>query len=272
MSPFGYGRGEGVDAGHGDPEWICSREKPRYDSMFQGLNPVDGKVTGAGTCPPQPPDPAWRALLAATDQCSLLAQLCGTLQHSPQLPRLADALALSTQNCTMIAQYLVSERSEAMSSGVSIHSLPQSSRFSSYAPSRPDSPVTEPVASDSSDTSEEESAPMYNLDLKEEKSNFFQPIVQSITFIFLLLLNIVTISITIEIMFLTVAYVLTGEPFLEFVVERTPQSWLEASKVLAFGPEEELVRIDSFFGIFTRSNFDKVLKRILSALASAVSS
>ncbi|XP_073959054.1 putative achaete scute target 1 isoform X1 [Choristoneura fumiferana] len=47
VSPFGYGRGEGVDAGHGDPEWICSREKPRYDSIFQGLNPVDGKVTGA---------------------------------------------------------------------------------------------------------------------------------------------------------------------------------------------------------------------------------
>ncbi|CAH2985757.1 unnamed protein product [Chilo suppressalis] len=47
VSPFGYGRGEGVDAGHGDPDWICSKEKPRYDQMFQSLNPIDGKVTGA---------------------------------------------------------------------------------------------------------------------------------------------------------------------------------------------------------------------------------
>ncbi|CAH2095023.1 unnamed protein product [Euphydryas editha] len=47
VSPFGYGRGEGVDAGHGDPEWICSKEKPQYDQIFQSLNPIDGKVTGA---------------------------------------------------------------------------------------------------------------------------------------------------------------------------------------------------------------------------------
>ncbi|XP_048478019.1 EH domain-containing protein 1 isoform X2 [Plutella xylostella] len=47
VSPFGYGRGEGVDAGHGDPDWICSKEKPRYDQLFQSLNPIDGKVTGA---------------------------------------------------------------------------------------------------------------------------------------------------------------------------------------------------------------------------------
>ncbi|CAG4988776.1 unnamed protein product [Colias eurytheme] len=47
VSPFGYGRGEGVDAGHGDPEWICSKEKPHYDQIFQSLGPIDGKVTGA---------------------------------------------------------------------------------------------------------------------------------------------------------------------------------------------------------------------------------
>ncbi|VVC93841.1 unnamed protein product [Leptidea sinapis] len=52
VSPFGYGRGEGADAGHGDPEWICSREKPRYDQLFQALGPVDGKLTGAGTYRP----------------------------------------------------------------------------------------------------------------------------------------------------------------------------------------------------------------------------
>lgn len=47
VSPFGYGRGEGADAGHGDPDWICSKEKPYYDELFRALNPIDGKVTGA---------------------------------------------------------------------------------------------------------------------------------------------------------------------------------------------------------------------------------
>lgn len=47
VSPFGYGRGEGADAGHGDPDWICSKEKPNTDLIFRSLNPVDGKVTGA---------------------------------------------------------------------------------------------------------------------------------------------------------------------------------------------------------------------------------
>lgn len=47
-SPFGYKRGEGVDAGHGDPEWIVNKERYKYDALFDTLNPVDGKVTGAG--------------------------------------------------------------------------------------------------------------------------------------------------------------------------------------------------------------------------------
>ncbi|GBP70172.1 EH domain-containing protein 3 [Eumeta japonica] len=47
VSPFGYGRGEGVDAGHGDPDWICAKEKPRYDEIFRALGPADGKVTGS---------------------------------------------------------------------------------------------------------------------------------------------------------------------------------------------------------------------------------
>lgn len=47
-SPFGYKRGEGVDAGHGDPEWIVNKERYKYDALFDTLSPVDGKVTGAG--------------------------------------------------------------------------------------------------------------------------------------------------------------------------------------------------------------------------------
>ncbi|ENN74083.1 EH domain-containing protein 3 isoform X2 [Dendroctonus ponderosae] len=45
-SPFGYKRGEGIDAGAGEHDWIVNREKPRYDEVFNQLNPVGGKVTG----------------------------------------------------------------------------------------------------------------------------------------------------------------------------------------------------------------------------------
>lgn len=48
ISPFGYKRGEGIDAGFGEHDWICSRERGQTDPMFEKLNPVDGKITGAG--------------------------------------------------------------------------------------------------------------------------------------------------------------------------------------------------------------------------------
>jgi len=47
VSPFGYKRGEGIDAGSGEPEWIVSKERYKSDAIFDTLNPVDGKVTGA---------------------------------------------------------------------------------------------------------------------------------------------------------------------------------------------------------------------------------
>lgn len=46
-SPFGFGRGEGADAGKGEHEWIVNQERYKYDDVFAKLNPVDGKVTGA---------------------------------------------------------------------------------------------------------------------------------------------------------------------------------------------------------------------------------
>lgn len=46
VSPFGYKRGEGVDAGKGEPEWIVAKDRHKYDSLFQSLNPIDGKITG----------------------------------------------------------------------------------------------------------------------------------------------------------------------------------------------------------------------------------
>jgi len=48
ISPFGYKRGEGIDAGAGEPEWIVNKERYKYDSIFESLGPQDGKITGAG--------------------------------------------------------------------------------------------------------------------------------------------------------------------------------------------------------------------------------
>ncbi|CAG0887019.1 unnamed protein product [Darwinula stevensoni] len=45
-SPFGFKRGEGVDAGAGEKEWIVAKDRYKYDAMFDTLNPIDGKITG----------------------------------------------------------------------------------------------------------------------------------------------------------------------------------------------------------------------------------
>lgn len=46
-SPFGYGRGEGIEEGIGEAEWVVSQEKYKYDDSFDKLNPVNGKISGA---------------------------------------------------------------------------------------------------------------------------------------------------------------------------------------------------------------------------------
>lgn len=46
-SPFGYGRGEGVDAGSYDSDWVVEKDRGKYVQIFNSLNPVDGKVNGA---------------------------------------------------------------------------------------------------------------------------------------------------------------------------------------------------------------------------------
>ncbi|XP_073989112.1 putative achaete scute target 1 isoform X2 [Rhodnius prolixus] len=46
VSPFGYKRGEGIDAGHGEPEWIVNKVRYKFDSIFESLSPVNGKISG----------------------------------------------------------------------------------------------------------------------------------------------------------------------------------------------------------------------------------
>lgn len=48
VSPFGYKKGEGIDAGSGEVDWICNRDRERTDAIFDTLGPVDGKISGAG--------------------------------------------------------------------------------------------------------------------------------------------------------------------------------------------------------------------------------
>lgn len=46
-TPFGYKSGEGCNAGFGELEWIVNKERGSYDTLFQSLNPVNGKLSGA---------------------------------------------------------------------------------------------------------------------------------------------------------------------------------------------------------------------------------
>ncbi|CAL1296535.1 unnamed protein product [Larinioides sclopetarius] len=46
-NPFGHGRGEGADAGSLQVEWVVEKDRFKFDAIFNRLNPVDGKITGA---------------------------------------------------------------------------------------------------------------------------------------------------------------------------------------------------------------------------------
>lgn len=51
-SPFGYKRGEGIDAGKGETGWVVARERQKYDSIFTSLEKSDGKLSGASMFSP----------------------------------------------------------------------------------------------------------------------------------------------------------------------------------------------------------------------------
>ena len=46
-SPFGIGKGEGVDKGRGEEQWEPGKDRYKWDEVFQELNPINGKITGA---------------------------------------------------------------------------------------------------------------------------------------------------------------------------------------------------------------------------------
>jgi EH domain-containing protein 1 len=46
-TPFGFKRFEGVEAGRGESDWIVTKEKYKYDEVFETLKNSDGKIAGA---------------------------------------------------------------------------------------------------------------------------------------------------------------------------------------------------------------------------------
>jgi len=46
-SVFGHNRDKGVNEGIGEREWVVSKDQYKYDDIFDGLTPIDGKITGA---------------------------------------------------------------------------------------------------------------------------------------------------------------------------------------------------------------------------------
>lgn len=47
-SPFGYKSGEGIEAGKGETGWVVTKERQKYDAVFNTLEKSDGKLSGAG--------------------------------------------------------------------------------------------------------------------------------------------------------------------------------------------------------------------------------
>ncbi|CAG9793511.1 unnamed protein product [Diatraea saccharalis] len=264
VSPFGYGRGEGVDAGHGDPEWICSKEKPRYDQIFQSLNPIDGKVTGAGmqlSVPSYICNPHLRgtiiinkaldAMLSSTQNCTSLTELCMALKDRKDdsiggdtLNRLTDTLAVATQNSNMIAQFIANCKHEGdnrrLSNAVSINTLNDTVSLQGASTSFDYHVETDRSESRNSDIGSDDSklddvvgtdgrnAPNANLNLEENHdTSIFHPIIYFSKLIFLIVLNVMSIMITTQVAFITILYLFTGEIYLEFNIEKKPQSFFE---------------------------------------------
>ena len=46
-TPFMFKGGEGINAGVGEVDWVINKDRYKYDSIFDTLNPIDGKVSGA---------------------------------------------------------------------------------------------------------------------------------------------------------------------------------------------------------------------------------
>lgn len=306
VSPFGYGRGEGADAGHGDPDWICSKEKPQYDQMFQALNPIDGKVTGAGTMNTLTHlhagtlviDKTLDALLSSTRSCSQLAELCMNFKDeddSDHKDKIVGALSVVAHSTNMIAQFLNQSSSvldECATSSLSIHSLDTlaiegpSRRTGSDHLSYKGFECLADEDDDRPNCKNEFEKPGFSDDLEDvhdsDEESEDEPRAQNtyykyavaqcnqlfyvVKFIVLVVLNILITIVVVELLFGTMVLAITGQPWFEFTVEKFPESWVDKVKLVAFGPETETVKIQSVIELFYRHNFVNILKYFISYL------
>jgi len=46
-TPFMFKGGECINAGVGEIEWVVAKDRYKHDEVFDKLNPIDGKITGA---------------------------------------------------------------------------------------------------------------------------------------------------------------------------------------------------------------------------------
>jgi len=45
-TPFGFGRGEGLDKGSDESEWVVGKDRFKADEEFDHMGPIDGKLSG----------------------------------------------------------------------------------------------------------------------------------------------------------------------------------------------------------------------------------
>lgn len=188
--------------------------------------------------------------------------------NNKNFDKIAEALAVATQNNSHITQFLINESSNTyLSRAVSIHSLHDSvthddsrNEIGDTDSIRPHS--TNVITNDSSDTeSNGESVPIIKIiDTKEKEGGVLQSLQFSIKFIFLMLLNVITITITAECMFICLVYIFTGKYYIEFKVPKSPQTWMEKARELTFGLDEDTVQIRSIFQLFRRQNLLDILR------------
>lgn len=293
VSPFGHGRGEGVDAGHGDPDWICSKDKPYYDEIFKSLNPIDGKVTGAGNYlsisgrrdvarfTHRYPylrgsltyHTAMEMLLRSTHNCNLLAELCLSVKlpdgADARFDKIVDALSVTAQSCHLMTRFLVREDEssrgdeiEATSSDVSVHSLPiEDTRASTPKRAELEQPF------DVSD-SDDDITPQSNLCLLENnrQPSVFEALFDAVKVGFLIITSAFMVVFLANFLFIVMVYTIAGRPYLEFQVDRVSGSWMDHARSLAFGPEKETLRVATLADLFLPKILWRILKQFFREL------
>lgn len=230
-------------------------------------------------------DKALQALLLSTQHCSQLTELCTILKNNNSkvepgagdFDKIATALETSCRTVNRIAQFVITNNvSDECSdiSGVSIHTLNDAvvddvsirnlSCASTTTLGKSNNTLIFSEESDFDTESDGKDSPCNNFQIPKESRSFFSPILLSIKFMFLLLINILSICLIIQLLFTTTVYILTGKLFLEFKVEKAPETWLEKATVAAFGSEEEIIQIRNVFELFATQNLVKLLKYLIN--------